>query len=309
MKNAEPGLSEDAYGLGALIATAIEQGLQQGMNNLQNSFSLQQAYDNIKLQGKDNRSGDMSDINVNGVATSRKHISSYGLVGDNGQDVYSDSFNTVEKTDTGFKLHFNGSWYEAKNTTNANNAVEQLELMLKAEGTLQPEDDLRYNADGSYIQYIPKNKTTGYANGGILAEDGLYRVAEQNRAEAIIPLENPVVSAHIGAAMTQMLMASSEWKKLAGLQGIQDGGISTRLANERYERNSRLEWQEQEDQVAKMSDAILQRIIPAMSQSSADSSIDNRTPVYVGTLIADETGLRELNKKMRVIEARETRRR
>lgn len=309
MKNAEPGLSEDAYGLGALIATAIEQGLQQGMNNLQNSFSLQQAYDNIKLQGKDNRSGDMSDINVNGVATSRKHISSYGLVGDNGQDVYSDSFNTVEKTDTGFKLHFNGSWYEAKNTTNANNAVEQLELMLKAEGTLQPEDDLRYNADGSYIQYIPKNKTTGYANGGILDEDGLYRVAEQNRAEAIIPLENPVVSAHIGAAMTQMLMASSEWKKLAGLQGIQDGGISTRLANERYERNSRLEWQEQEDQVAKMSDAILQRIIPAMSQSSADSSIDNRTPVYVGTLIADETGLRELNKKMRVIEARETRRR
>lgn len=309
MKNAEPGLSEDAYGLGALIATAIEQGLQQGMNNLQNSFSLQQAYDNIKLQGKDNRSGDMSDINVNGVATSRKHISSYGLVDDNGQDVYSDSFNTVEKTDTGFKLHFNGSWYEAKNTTNANNAVEQLELMLKAEGTLQPEDDLRYNADGSYIQYIPKNKTTGYSNGGILAEDGLYRVAEQNRAEAIIPLENPVVSAHIGAAMTQMLMASSEWKKLAGLQGIQDGGISTRLADERYERNSRLEWQEQEDQVAKMSDAILQRIIPAMSQSSADSSVDNRTPVYVGTLIADETGLRELNKKMRVIEARETRRR
>lgn len=309
MKNAEPGLSEDAYGLGALIATAIEQGLQQGMNNLQNSFSLQQAYDNIKLQGKDNRSGDMSDINVNGVATSRKHISSYGLVGDNGQNVYSSSFNAVEKTDTGFKLHFNGSWYEAKNTTNANNAVEQLELMLKAEGTLQQEDDLRYNANGSYIEYIPKNKTTGYANGGILDEDGLYRVAEQNRTEAIIPLENPVVSAHIGAAMTQMLMASSEWKKLAGLQGIQDGGISTRLADERYERNSRLEWQEQEDQVAKMSDAILQRIIPAMSQSSADSSVDNRTPVYVGTLIADETGLRELNKKMRVIEARETRRR
>lgn len=311
MKNAEPGLSEDAYGLGALIATAIEQGLQQGINNLQNSFSLQQAYDNIKLQGKDNRSGDMSDINVNGVATSRKQISSYGLVGDNGQKVYSDSFNAVEKTDTGFKLHFNGSWYEAKNTTNANNAVEQLELMLKAEGTLQPEDDLQYNANGSYIyiQYIPKNKTTGYANGGILDEDGLYRVAEQNRAEAIIPLENPVVSAHIGAAMTQMLMASSEWKKLAGLQGIQDGGISTRLADERYERNSRLEWQEQEDQVAKMSDAILQRIVPAMSQSSADSGVDNRTPVYVGTLIADETGLRELNKKMRVIEARETRRR
>lgn len=309
MKNAEPGLSEDAYGLGALIATAIEQGLQNGMNNLQTSFNLQQAYDNIKLQGKDNRSGDMSDINVNGVATSRKHISSYGLVGDNGQNVYSSSFNAVEKTDTGFKLHFNGSWYEAKNTTNASNAVEQLELMLKAEGTLQPEDDLRYNANGSYIEYIPKNKTTGYANGGILDEDGLYRVAEQNRAEAIIPLENPVVSAHIGTAMTQMLMASSEWKKLAGLQGIQDGGISTRLADERYERNSRLEWQEQEDQVAKMSDAILQRIIPAMSQSSADSSVDNRTPVYVGTLIADETGLRELNKKMRVIEARETRRR
>lgn len=313
MKNAEPGLSEDAYGLGALIATAIEQGLQNGINNLQNSFSLQQAYNTVTLKGKDNRFGDVNafsveDTTVNGVTTSRKAISSYGLYTDSGQKVYSSSTNEVKKTDTGYEMAFNGFWYEAK-TGSPENAVEQLELILKAEGTLQPEDDLRYNASGSYIEYVPKNKIEGYANGGILDEDGLYRVAEQNRTEAIIPLENPVVSAHIGAAMTQMLMASSEWKKLAGLQGIQDGGISTRLADERYERNSRLEWQEQEDQVAKMSDAILQRIIPAMSQSSADSSVDNRTPVYVGTLIADETGLRELNKKMRVIEARETRRR
>lgn len=307
MKSAQPGLSEDAYGLGSVIAAAIEQGLQNGMNGIQLSLDTQNALNNVTIKGTDTRSGDMSDVNVNGIATSRKAIGSYGLTDDTGKAVYVNSFNFVEPSDHDVKLHFNGSWYIVNNTTNPDSAVEQLEAFLKHDGTLQSSDDLKYNSNG-YIEYVPGKKTTGYANGGILDEDGLYRVAEQNRAEAIIPLENPNVSAHIGAAMANMLVASNEWRKLAAVQGIRDGGISTRLADERYERNMQREMSDSRD-FEQMADTILQRIIPAISQSQSRTEEDNRTPVYVGTLIANDEGIRELNKRMRVVEARETRRR
>lgn len=307
MKSAQPGLSDDAYGLGSVIAAAIEQGLQNGMEGIQLSLDTQSALSSVKLKGKDNRSGDMSDVTVDGVTYSRKSISSAGIKMKNGNDVYVDSFNVVEPSDHDVKLHFNGSWYIVDNTNNPESAVEQLEAFLKHEGTLQATDDLDYNSAG-YIEYKPGAKTTGHANGGILAEDGLYRIAEQNRAEAIIPLENPNVSAHIGAAMASMLVASSEWKRLAAVQGIRDGGISTRLADERYERNMQREMSDSRD-FGQMADTILQRIIPAISQSQSTTEDDNRTPVYVGTLIANDDGIRELNKRMRVVEARETRRR
>lgn len=150
-------------------------------------------------------------------------------------------------------------------------------------------------------------KGVGYANGGIVEDDGLYRIAEQNRREAIIPLENPNVSAHIGAAMASMMLASEQWRRVAGLIGIQNGGMSSRITERPI-----VEQRSTDDMASTIVDTVLQRVIPAMAQQGSNAGAtyeDTRTPVYVGTLIADDNGLRELNKRMQVIEAQEMRRR
>lgn len=152
-----------------------------------------------------------------------------------------------------------------------------------------------------------KYKEIGYANGGIVEDDGLYRIAEQNRREAIIPLENPNVSAHIGAAMASMLLASEQWRRVAGLIGIQNGGMSSRITERPI-----IEQRSTDDMASTIVDTVLQRVIPAMAQQGSNAGTtyeDTRTPVYVGTLIADDNGIRELNKRMRIVEAQEMRRR
>ena len=152
-----------------------------------------------------------------------------------------------------------------------------------------------------------KYKDIGYANGGIVEDDGLYRIAEQNRREAIIPLENPNVSAHIGAAMASMMLASEQWRRVAGLIGIQNGGMSSRITERPI-----VEQRSTDDMTSTIVDTVLQRVIPAMAQQGSNAGAtyeDTRTPVYVGTLIADDTGIRELNKRMRIVEAQEMRRR
>lgn len=150
-------------------------------------------------------------------------------------------------------------------------------------------------------------KGVGYANGGIVEDDGLYRIAEQNRREAIIPLENPNVSAHIGAAMASMMLASEQWRRVAGLIGIQNGGMSSRITERPI-----VEQRSTDDMASTIVDTVLQRVIPAMAQQGSNAGAtyeDTRTPVYVGTLIADDNGIRELNKRMRIVEAQEMRRR
>lgn len=145
----------------------------------------------------------------------------------------------------------------------------------------------------------------GYANGGIIDDDGLYRIAEQNRKEAIIPLENPTVSAHIGAAMASMMLASEQWRSAESLIGLQNGGLPSALT----ERPAAVQQQSTEEMSSRMVDTVLQRVLPAIAQQNSGSDADSMRPLYVGTLIADDTGIRELNKRMQVIEAKETRRR
>lgn len=155
-----------------------------------------------------------------------------------------------------------------------------------------------------YLRNKYRNGAFGFANGGIISDDGLYRIAEQNRKEAIIPLENPVVSAHIGEAIATMVIASSEFQKLSSLRGITDGGISSRVVTIHQPQVQ----QDPSSAAMAMADAVLQRILPTLSATNNSSDDAARPPVYVGTLIADDNGLRELNRKMKVIEARETRR-
>ena len=62
-----------------------------------------------------------------------------------------------------------------------------------------------------------------------------------------------------------------------------------------------------------LADALVSRLGPIIAQTRmstpGDTSSDDLRPLYVGTLIADERGLRELEKKMRVITEAENERR
>lgn len=98
----------------------------------------------------------------------------------------------------------------------------------------------------------------GYATGGIVNKEQIARIAEGNKKEAVIPLEND-------AAMQPFVNAVSN-------------GLSAAL-------------------------------LPMLSSLSSSNSDNNLQPLYVGTLIADERGLKELNRKMQVIQIGESTRR
>lgn len=97
----------------------------------------------------------------------------------------------------------------------------------------------------------------GHASGGVFNREHIARFAEGNKAEAIIPLENP-------GAMQPFVDAVA-------------GGITSYLA-------------------------------PLMANANSGNS-NNLPPLYVGTLIADDRGLRELYRKFEVIQTQENERR
>lgn len=96
----------------------------------------------------------------------------------------------------------------------------------------------------------------GHATGGIFNREHIARFAENNKAEAVIPLEN-------ASAMQPFVNAIS--------QGILEG------------------------------------LAPTLVQSNASSN--NLPPMYIGTLVADERGLKQLYKKFELIKLQEDARR
>ena len=102
----------------------------------------------------------------------------------------------------------------------------------------------------------------GHATGGIFNKEHIARFAEGNKAEAIIPLQNP-------GAMQPFVDAVA-------------GGLTQSLSG----------------------------ILSAMQDNNSGSSNDDgRQIMYVGTLIADDAGLKELDRRMRVITIQENQRR
>jgi SLT domain-containing protein len=99
-------------------------------------------------------------------------------------------------------------------------------------------------------------RTKGHADGGVFNREHWARFAEDNKAEAIIPLEN-------ASAMQPFVDAVAN-------------GITASLA-------------------------------PVLATASANNS-GNLQPLYVGTLIADDRGLKELERKMQIIRIKEERR-
>lgn len=105
------------------------------------------------------------------------------------------------------------------------------------------------------------NKLSGHASGGIFDREHVARISEDNKAEAIIPLEDKM-------AMQPFVDAVS-----SGLAQY----LGPMLAN-------------------------------MHAQPAYAGAGNSMPPLYVGTLIADDRSLRELERKMQIIRLKETRR-
>ncbi len=119
------------------------------------------------------------------------------------------------------------------------------------------------NSNSSRSYYSSSTDMAGHAKGGIFDKEHIAKFNEENKAEAIIPLEIPDAMQPFVDAVAQGLSSS-------------------------------------------MGDSIAQVLLPMMANSSSSSQLP---PMYVGTLVADERGLRELERKMRIIGAQEDARR
>ena len=128
------------------------------------------------------------------------------------------------------------------------NAIDKVKEFLGLSST---------NANVSVSANVGGN-SNGHSNGGIFNREHWARFAENNKMEAIIPLENDT-------AMQPFVDAVSN-------------GLTASLA-------------------------------PMVATINANNSNNNNLqPVYVGTLIADERGLKELERRMQIIRIKEERR-
>lgn len=142
-------------------------------------------------------------------------------------------------------------------------------------------------------------KPKGSASGSLVTKDALYRAGELGLNEAIIPLEKPDVMRYVGSTIASYMPV--EARALQGALGMKNAGITA---------PSPAVPPMQEDMSSLVSDVtqhVLESVLPAMSNMG--SSDEAKTPVYVGTLIADERGLKQLERKLYVIRKAEEARR
>lgn len=142
-------------------------------------------------------------------------------------------------------------------------------------------------------------KTKGSASGSLVTKDALYRAGELGLNEAIIPLEKPDIMRYVGSTIASYMPV--ETQALQGAIGMKNAGITA---------PSPAVSPMQEDMSSLVSDVtqhVLESVLPAMSNMG--SSDEAKTPVYVGTLIADERGLKQLERKLYVIRKAEEARR
>jgi hypothetical protein len=157
-------------------------------------------------------------------------------------------------------------------------------------------------ADGS--QYIPLDKDgkpKGSARGSLITKDALYRAGEFGLNEAIIPLENPNVLNKVGKAIYNS-MPVEYMQQLRAAVGMKNAGIT---APQVMQNNSYQTVQDTAAVVEAITQKVLENVLPAMSGTSQEA----QTPIYVGTLIADDAGLKTLERKLYVIRQSEQARR
>lgn len=144
-----------------------------------------------------------------------------------------------------------------------------------------------------------KSKTKGSASGSLITEDALYRAGELGLNEVIIPLERPDVLRQVGSAIAAFM--PSDTVKLGAVRGMRNAGIGAVSAPAMPAQ------QDATFAAESFAQRILETVLPQIA--AAQSYEEDKRPVYVGTLIADEQGLRTLERKLYEIRISESSRR
>lgn len=151
------------------------------------------------------------------------------------------------------------------------------------------------NADGVWRKYLgemPYNadNVPQFKLGGMVTGDGLFRAGEFGLNEAIVPLEQPQAMHRIGSALAAAIPAYELVAPLKSMLGLRDGGVA---------QFSSFQREDSSDLVERIANKLLESQAHTAPQPSYTSNNDDKRPLYVGTLIADKAGLRELDRQMK----------
>ena len=151
------------------------------------------------------------------------------------------------------------------------------------------------NANGVWRKYLgetPYNadNVPQFKLGGMVTGDGLFRAGEFGLNEAIVPLEQPQAMHRIGSALAAAIPAYELVAPLKSMLGMRDGGVA---------QFSSFQREDSTDLVERIANKLLESQAHTAPQPSYMSNNDDKRPLYVGTLIADKAGLRELDRQMK----------
>ena len=145
----------------------------------------------------------------------------------------------------------------------------------------------------------------GYAYGGIIGEEGLYRAGEFGKKEGIIPLENKASLKVIGSTIAAETKLAPTWsmfdlssniiEDLQSAIGLKNAGIATTGVSST---------QQNTQETSRMVQDITQRVLESILPILANSKPQNPT-AYIGHFIGNDAGIRELSKRMEVIKLEE----
>jgi len=138
------------------------------------------------------------------------------------------------------------------------------------------------------------------ASGGIIGKHGLYEMGESGLREAVVPLDRKSPLREIGRTLAKHMPATFDisgdmMTQLAMAMGMSNGGVASPV--------KQIQTVQPQDS-SNIARQVLESVLPMLA-----SSQQQMTPIYVGTLIADDRGIKELEKKLYDVRRVETLRR
>lgn len=166
-------------------------------------------------------------------------------------------------------------------------AAAKRDLKMAADPSLskyRETDDVRAELEKTY-------KRNGSAMGSLIGAPGLYYAGEEFKQEAIIPLEQPSVLSKVGASIASFMPVDLQ-QQMGMAHGLENGGIGNTAT---YAPQPAID---PSFMAQSMVQGVLESVLPQLENSRMDNESEDKRPLYVGTLIADERGLKQLERKL-----------
>lgn len=166
-------------------------------------------------------------------------------------------------------------------------AAAQRDAKMAADPSLsvwRETDDLRQQLEEQY-------KRNGSAMGSLISAPGLYYAGEMGLDEAIVPLEQPQVLRKVGASIASFMPVDMQ-QQMSMAQGLTNAGIGTTATYAPQPAT------DPSLTTASVIQSVLESVLPQIANIQGEQGMEDKRPLYVGTLIADERGLKQLERKL-----------